>query len=205
MSTEKYDEKIKIMTLGNSDVGKTSFILRFTKNSYRDIKLITLGIDLETKIIALNNKKYQIALFDTAGQERYKSISLNTVKNSDGIILMYDITNQKSYDSISEWMEKISENLESDIPIILIGNKCDLNEERIISKEEGKELSNKYQLSFFETSNKTGENVEEAILDLINKIIKTKKNDIVAQEKSIELNKNDFKEKEKCKCSKLKK
>ena len=148
MSTEKYDEKIKVMTLGNSDVGKTSFILRFTKNSYRDTKLITLGIDLETKIIALNNKKYQIALFDTAGQERYKSISLNTVKNADGIILMYDITNQKSYDSISEWMEKISENLESDIPIILIGNKCDLNEERIISKEEGKELSNKYQLSF---------------------------------------------------------
>ena len=205
MSTEKYDEKIKIMTLGNSDVGKTSFILRFAKNSYRDTKLITLGIDLETKIIALNNKKYQIALFDTAGQERYKSISLNTVKNADGIILMYDITNQKSYDSISEWMEKISENLESDIPIILIGNKCDLNEERIISKEEGKELSNKYQLSFFETSNKTGENVEEAVLDLINKIIKTKKNDIVAQEKSIELNKNDFKEKKKCLFSKCKK
>ena len=205
MSTEKFDVKIKIMTLGNSDVGKTSFILRFAKNSYRDTKLITLGIDLETKIIALNNKKYQIDLFDTAGQERYKSISLNTVKNADGIILMYDITNQKSYDSISEWMEKISENLESDIPIILIGNKCDLNKERIISKEEGKELSNKYQLSFFETSNKTGENVEEAVLDLINKIIKTKKNDIADKEKSIELNKNDFKEKEKCKCSKLKK
>ncbi len=205
MSTEKYDEKIKIMTLGNSEVGKSCFIFRYTKNSFEDNKLSTFGIDLVTKIIALNNKKYQIALFDTAGQERYKSISLNTVKNADGIILMYDITNQISYDSISEWMEKISENLESDIPIILIGNKCDLNEERIISKEEGKELSNKYQLSFFETSNKTGENVEEAVLDLINKIIKTKKNDIVAQEKSIELNKNDFKEKEKCKCSKLKK
>lgn len=198
MSTEKFDEKIKIMTLGNSDVGKTSFLIRFTKNKYNDSKFTTLGIDLVTKLIMLNNKKYQIGFYDTAGQERYKSISLNTVKNADGIILMYDITNQISYDSISEWMEKISENLESDIPIMLIGNKCDLDNKRIISKEEGEELSDKYKLSFFETSNKTGENVEESVFDLVNKIIKTKKNDTIVKEKNIELNKNDIKEKEKC-------
>lgn len=198
MSTEKFDEKIKIMTLGNSDVGKTSFLIRFTKNKYNDSKFTTLGIDLVTKLIMFNNKKYQIGFYDTAGQERYKSISLNTVKNADGIILMYDITNQISYDSISEWMEKISENLESDIPIMLIGNKCDLDNKRIISKEEGEELSDKYKLSFFETSNKTGENVEESVFDLVNKIIKTKKNDTIVKEKNIELNKNDIKEKEKC-------
>ena len=198
MSTEKFDEKIKIMTLVNSDVGKTSFLIRFTKNKYNDSKFTTLGIDLVTKLIMFNNKKYQIGFYDTAGQERYKSISLNTVKNADGIILMYDITNQISYDSISEWMEKISENLESDIPIMLIGNKCDLDNKRIISKEEGEELSDKYKLSFFETSNKTGENVEESVFDLVNKIIKTKKNDTIVKEKNIELNKNDIKEKEKC-------
>ena len=168
-------EKINILVLGNSSVGKTSFILKYTENIFRASYLTTIGIDYKTKFINLNNKKYKIDFFDTAGQERYKSIALNIIKNADGILLLYDITQQVSFDSISQWIKDI-ENVKGDNAlIVLIGNKCDLTEDRTINKEKGEELANKYGVSFFETSNKLGTNIENAALELINQIIREKK------------------------------
>ena len=173
-------EKFNIMTLGNSTVGKTSYILRYTEKTFEEVYLTTLGIDFKTKIIKLpNNQKYRIDFYDTAGQERYKSISLNAIKNTQGVILMYDITNKKSFDAITKWMKDIIEAKGKEFPIVLLGNKCDMEENRQVTKEEGEKLAQQYNLSFFETSNKTGKNIEEAGLELINKILdireKTKK------------------------------
>ena len=174
------DNKLKalnIIALGNSNVGKTSFIVRYTENYFRDFYLSTVGIDYKTKIITLPNKnKYKVDFYDTAGQERYKSIAVNVIKNADGIILMYDITQQNTFESISNWMENIFSQKGKDFPVVLIGNKCDL-EERVVSKDEGEEMAKKYGLSFFESSNKTGENIEEAGMELINKIIEKKEKD----------------------------
>ena len=168
--TKNY-ENIKIYTLGNSTVGKTSFILRFTEDYFNNAYIQTIGIDYQTKIITLNGKTYSVNFYDTAGQERYKSLSLNLFKNTDGILLMYDVTERKTFDAIPQWIEGIEENEGSHFPIILVGNKCDLNDERQVPIEEGQELAKKYNFDFFETSNKEGTNINEVGMALINKII----------------------------------
>ena len=164
-------EKLKILTLGNRDVGKSCFISRYIDDKFQETYLMTVGFDVKTKDIVLNNKNYKIAMYDTAGQERFKSMAYNVIKNSDGIILIFSITNQDSFDAIAEWMKNIRDAKPKEFPVVLLGNKIDLEDERVISKQEGEELAQKYELSFYETSNKTGENIEKSCLDLINKII----------------------------------
>ena len=206
-------EKFNVMTLGNSSVGKTSYILRYTEKTFEEVYLTTLGIDYKTKIIKLpNNQKYRIDYYDTAGQERYRSISLNAIKNTQGVILMYDITNKKTFDAITKWIKDIIDAKGKDFPIVLLGNKCDMETERQVTKDEGEKLAQKYNLSFFETSNKTGTNVEEARLELINKIFETKEKtkkmlkdfEIIDENNDnvIRLDKNQLKQKkeEKCNC-----
>ena len=128
-------------------------------------------LDYQTKIITLNGKTYSVNFYDTAGQERYKSISVNSIKGADGILLMYDITNKKSFDAIPQWMKDIIENKGINFPIILIGNKCDLEDEREVTKDEGEQLAKNYGVSFFETSNKDDVNIKNVGTELINQII----------------------------------
>ena len=184
-------EKIKIFTLGNRDVGKSCFITRYTENKFQEQYLMTVGFDMKTKDIVLNDKKYKIAMYDTAGQERFKSIAYNVIKNADGIILIFSITNQDSFDSISEWMKNIREVKPKEFPVVLLGNKIDLEESRVISKQEGEELAQKYELSFYETSNKNGENIEKSCLDLINKIIIEKEKEKEEEKNNKNQNKNN--------------
>ena len=189
--------KIKLFSLGNSHVGKTSYILRFTDDKYNEVNLPTTGIDLKTKRIKYNNKEYTIDFYDTAGQERYRAISLNSIKSADGIILMFDLTDQKSYDEISNWVENIKQIQEEDYPMILVGNKCDLEKERIISNEEGIELSKKFNLQFFEVSNKTNKNIEESGNAIIKLIIERKQQKIKELTKDYEILENFELDKEK--------
>ena len=198
-------EKINILTLGNTTVGKTCFILRFTENFFQPIYLTTCGIDSKYKIITLSNSKsYKAIFYDTAGQERHRSISLNQIKSADGILLMYDVTNQDSFNSIKGWMDNIREIKGNNFPVILVGNKIDLKEDRKISQLNGQNLADSYGISFYEISNKTGENVEEATLDLINKISDCLERGIIFNIKndktSIVLNKKTIKTREKNKC-----
>jgi len=171
------EERINIMIIGNAAVGKTSFILRFTENKFEETYLATIGIDYKIKNINIKDKEYKILFYDTTGQERYINIAFNIIKNADGIFLMYDITNEQSFQSIPEWIKSVRESKGNDFPIILLGNKIDKEEERKITKEAGKELADKYKFGFFEISNKEGINIEEAGLALINKILDKKKKD----------------------------
>ena len=169
-------DKINIITLGNSIVGKTSFIVRFAENVFRPDYLATIGIDFRAKTVELPNKKvYKVYFYDTAGQEKYKSISLNSIKNTNGVLLMYDVTNRKSFESISGWMQSILSEKGKDFPLILIGNKIDLENERVVKKEEGEKLAKDYEVSFMETSNQTGQNIQESVIALVSKIHEIKK------------------------------
>ena len=169
-------EKLMIFLLGNSAVGKTSFINKYAKDTFDDNYLTTIGIDFVLKNIKLKTgEEITLRLYDTAGQETYRAISYNLVKSADGIILMYDITDRISYDEINEWIENIHKIKGDDFPIILIGNKSDLKEERNISKEEGKELADKYKFPFMETSCKDGTNIDESVNILVSKMFENKK------------------------------
>jgi len=196
-------EVIKLMTLGNSKVGKTSFIMKYTENKFQEKYLSTIGLDFKAKNVSINGKKYRLFFYDTAGQERYKSISLNIIKDAQGIILMYDVTDKTSFESIAEWINNVKDAKGSNFPMVLVGNKIDLNDIRIVSEKEGKELAEENELDFFETSNKDGTNLEKATFALVNKILKKQE-----EEENIEnsynvsekLTKNKSKEKSKRCC-----
>ena len=142
---------------------------------------------MKIKMINYNEKEYRIEFYDTAGQERYRAISLNSIKSADGIVLMYDITNQKSFDDISNWMKNIRQLQGNEFPMILVGNKCDLESKRIVTYEEGIELSKTYKIPFFEVSNKKGINIEESSLELIKQIIEKKEAQIKELTKGYEV------------------
>ena len=148
------EERINIMTLGNAEVGKTSFILRYTENKFQDTYLATVGVDFKLKTMTIKEKAYKIFFYDTTGQERYKSLSLNMIKSAHGVIIMYDITNKSSFNSIYDWIKDVKNCKGANFPMILVGNKIDKEEERIISKEEGENLAKEYNIDFFEISNK---------------------------------------------------
>ena len=129
-------EKINLLALGNSKVGKTCFILRYCEEKFSESYITTIGLDYSFKNVILpNNKKLKICFYDTAGQERYNS--------SNGILLMYDITEKKSFDAIPQWIKSILDVKGENFPMILIGNKSDLNEKRQVQKEEGEKEAQK--------------------------------------------------------------
>ena len=180
---EKYDEKIKIMIIGESKIGKTSLISRYCRNEFiGGAYLSTIGIDFQVKDLVLNNKTIKVELWDTAGQERYRNLSKNYFQSSDGFIIVYDISNTESFDKLDYWIEQIKTNAQEYVKMILFGNKSDIIEERKVSKEEGEQYAKNNKIKFFEVSAKEGTNVNQAfeylikdILNCFSPIEKTKK------------------------------
>ena len=189
MKSDKKLLETKIITLGDSKVGKSSLIIKFIDNKFSLNYISTVGFDLKYKILKLDDEEIKIVIHDTAGQERFKSLSTNYIKKAKGILLVYDITDKKSFDNLGKWMNDIEEEEVSEkIPIILIGNKSDLIEERVVSKEEGEKMAKQYNLKFYETSCKNGDNVENCFLDLARQIIEKMK------EKKLNSNQHNIKE-----------
>ena len=193
------EQQIKIMTLGNSSVGKTSFILKYTENSFNEKYASTIGIDYKIKVLKIKERNYKLFLYDTTGQERFRSLAYNLIKNADGILLMYDITNKESFQSIPEWIKNIKEKRGNDFPIILLGNKIDLEEKREVKKEDGEDFAEGHKIKFFEISNKEGINIDEACLTLLLEILTNFKKNEKSFNASV-LSTYSFKEKKSKKC-----
>ena len=189
-------KQIKLITLGNSKVGKSSYILRYTDNEFSFHMPTTIGLDFKDKIETLDNEeRVKIILYDTNGQERYKSISFNMLKNADAVLLFYDITDKESFDSIKDWIQSIYEFKDKEFPLVLIGNKIDKEEDRVITTNQGESEALKYNIKFFEISCKDSINIREPILHFIS-IANSKKD----KEGNIRLNGNIKKNKGKNKC-----
>ena len=171
LEEEAYDERIRIMLLGDSNVGKTSILKRYCKNQFSESYISSVGIDFETKYIKVDEKTINLQIWDTAGQERYKVICKNYYNKGDGFIIVYDITNKRSFDSIVNWVEDIKELASNDNKNIILGNKCDLESERKINKEEGDNLAKKYNCQFFEVSAQNGKNIDKSFLCLVQSIL----------------------------------
>ena len=168
---DNFDEKIKIMIIGESKIGKTSLISRYCNNEFYGAYLSTIGIDFQIKNIMLNNKKIRLQIWDTAGEERYRNIAKNYFQSSDGFIVVYDISNSDSFDKLDNWIEQIKNNSQEKSKMILFGNKSDLEDIRQVSKEEGEEYARKNNLSFFEVSAKEGTNVQEGFEFFVKEIL----------------------------------
>jgi small GTP-binding protein len=174
ISEDYYDEKIKLMIIGETRTGKTSLISRYCKGDYSESPyLSTIGIDFQIKNLEINSKKIRLQIWDTAGQERFRNIAKNYYQSSDGFIVVYDITNNESFQTLDYWVEEIKSNSQELSRMILVGNKCDLEEGRQVKKEEGKDYAKKKELKFYEVSAKDGTNVNKAFDDLIKDILST--------------------------------
>lgn len=165
---------VKICLLGEAGVGKTSLVYRFVENRFRDNYKATLGVNLLKK--DLNLEKYgevSAQIWDLGGQESFRSLRNLYLEGANGALVIYDVTNKKSFEKLQDWIESFK-NSRGDEPILLIGNKVDLEDKIVVGKGEGEEFANKHNMDFLITSAKTGRNVEDAfenlILTILNKI-----------------------------------
>ena len=158
---------LKIITLGNSSVGKTSIIKQYTNKTFEADLINTIGIDLKMHDTIIENIPIKVKIWDTAGQERFRSLQKQYYNQVDGILFVFDITNRESFNIIPVWLEKVKENSNEDAIGILLGNKSDLDDMREISFQEGKKLGDDFNFKYFEISALNGYHVDEAINSLL--------------------------------------
>jgi Ras-related protein Rab-37 len=172
-----YDENLlhKTILVGDSGVGKTSLLVQFDQGKFQGGSFAaTVGIGFTNKNVNVDGTKVKLQIWDTAGQERFRSITRAYYRDAQALLLLYDVTNKASFDNIRAWLAEINEYAQDDVVIMLLGNKCDMNAERVVSREHGDRLAKEYGTAFMETSAKTGINVDLAFM-AIARDLKSKK------------------------------
>ncbi|CAG5091559.1 Oidioi.mRNA.OKI2018_I69.PAR.g13132.t1.cds [Oikopleura dioica] len=166
-----HDLLFKLLLIGDSGVGKTCVLFRFSDDTFNTTFISTIGIDFKIKTVELQGKKIKLQIWDTAGQERFHTITTSYYRGANGILLVYDITQPKTFDNISKWLRNINEHASEDVERMLIGNKCDMEDKRLISEERGKKVAEENGIKFFETSAKENINIELAFNTLAEDIL----------------------------------
>ena len=200
-----YDEKCQLLIIGDSTVGKTSILSRFANGTFNSNYLATVGLDNFTKDETIDNKTVRIKIWDTAGQERYKALTKGFFRNAQGIMIVYDVTNAETFENLRIWIKSINEHMGPDtenIPSIVIGNKVD-SEEREVKFEEAELFAKGYNYPYFETSAKTGQNIDQTIRYLVKEVINKNSGNKDNNNDNIVIDNNDLKKKDensKCNC-----
>jgi len=170
--SSSYDYLIKLLLIGDSGVGKSCLLLRFSDDSFTPSFITTIGIDFKIRTVELDGKRIKLQIWDTAGQERFRTITTAYYRGAMGILLVYDVTDERSFNNIRNWIRNIEQHASEGVNKILIGNKCDVLEKKVISKEQGQALANEFGIKFLETSAKSSTGVEDAFLSLARDIKK---------------------------------
>ncbi|XP_077177530.1 ras-related protein Rab-13 [Paroedura picta] len=168
---KSYDHLFKLLLIGDSGVGKTCLIIRFAEDNFSGTYISTIGIDFKIRTVEIGGKRIKLQVWDTAGQERFKTITTAYYRGAMGIILVYDITDDKSFENIQNWMKSIKENASAGVERLLLGNKCDMEAKRKVPRDRAEKLSKEHGIRFFETSAKSSLNVEEAFNTLARDIL----------------------------------
>ena len=174
MSDNKEDvyATLKYIIIGDTNVGKSKINLRFVNEEFVSEYQATVGVEFGSKVVEYDNKKYKVQVWDTAGQEQFKSIARNYYKNTVCTLVVYDITSRDSFNNVKSWIDDCKQHIAPTTQIIILGNKCDLEDKREVSTEEGNEFAESRELQFYETSAKDGTNVEKVFRSSVEKIAK---------------------------------
>uniref|UniRef100_A0A8C5DMQ7 Ras-related protein Rab-3 n=2 Tax=Gouania willdenowi TaxID=441366 RepID=A0A8C5DMQ7_GOUWI len=167
---QNFDYMFKLLIIGNSSVGKTSFLFRYADDSFTSAFVSTVGIDFKVKTVFRNDKRIKLQIWDTAGQERYRTITTAYYRGAMGFLLMYDVTNQDSFSAVQDWATQIKTYSWDNAQVILVGNKCDLEDDRLIPTEDGQRLAEDLGLHYFEASAKDNINVKQVFERLVDVI-----------------------------------
>ena len=165
-----YELLYKIIIIGDTCVGKSNILSRYLKDEFREDSKSTVGVELGSKFLKVKGVGTKLQIWDTAGQERYRSITSSYFKGSHGCFIVYDITNETSFEDVNKWYEQAQKESSKEISIILVGNKCDLENERKVSKEKGEEKARALNCPFFETSALSKIKVDDIFNEMVNNI-----------------------------------
>ncbi|KMT07912.1 hypothetical protein BVRB_6g145160 [Beta vulgaris subsp. vulgaris] len=171
MSNE-YDYLFKLLLIGDSSVGKSCLLLRFADDSYVDSYISTIGVDFKIRTVELDSKTVKLQIWDTAGQERFRTITSSYYRGAHGIIIVYDVTEMESFNNVKQWLNEIDRYANESVCKLLVGNKCDLVENKVVDTQMGQALADELGIPFLETSAKDAINVEQAFLTMAGEIKK---------------------------------
>ena len=167
-----FDYLLKYIIIGDAAVGKSNLLLRYVHGQFKPEYQLTIGVEFGAKNIEIDSKMFRIQIWDTAGQENFRSITRAYYKNSVCALVVYDISSRDSFNNVMSWIEDCRNQSPKTIFIVLVGNKCDLEDKRQVTYEEGKELADKNELLFFESSAKEGTNVDDIFVNSAKEISK---------------------------------
>jgi len=162
-----------LVLIGDSNVGKSCLLLRFADDTYTESYISTIGVDFKIRTIDLDSKTIKLQIWDTAGQERFRTISSTYYRGAHGIIIVYDITNIESFHNVQRWMQEIDKYAKESVSKLLVGNKSDLVQQRVVTEVEGRNFAKDHGLPFLETSAKSGVNVDQAFMKMASQILGT--------------------------------
>lgn len=151
-----------MLLIGDSGVGKSCLLLRFSDDSFTTSFITTIGIDFKIKTVEIGGKRIKLQIWDTAGQERFRTITTAYYRGAMGILLVYDVTDEQSFNNIRNWIRNIEQHAADNVDKVLIGNKCDMIQSKVVETAKGQSLADEYGIKFFETSAKNAINVAEA-------------------------------------------
>jgi len=170
---QEYDFLFKLLLIGDSDVGKSSILLRFAEDKYDEDQPCTIGVDFKIKLVSFAGKKINLTIWDTAGQEKFRSLTSSYYRGTQGIVLVYDVTRRESFNNLEQWLGEI-ETYSSNVDVVklLVGNKID-KENREVSREEGAAFAKQRSMLFIECSAKTRLGIQQAFEELVQRIVDT--------------------------------
>lgn len=164
-NNKNYDSIMKILLIGDSGVGKSCLLVRFVEDKFSPSFITTIGIDFKIKTVDINGKKVKLQLWDTAGQERFRTITTAYYRGAMGIILVYDVTDERTFANVKQWFKTVNDHANDDAQLLLVGNKSDMDT-RVVSYEQGEALAQELGLPFIESSAKDDSNVNEIFFTL---------------------------------------
>ena len=164
-NNKNYDSIMKILLIGDSGVGKSCLLVRFVEDKFSPSFITTIGIDFKIKTVDINGKKIKLQLWDTAGQERFRTITTAYYRGAMGIILVYDVTDERTFANVKQWFKTVNDHASDDAQLLLVGNKSDMDT-RVVSYEQGEALAQELGLPFIESSAKDDSNVNEIFFTL---------------------------------------